>query len=257
MKFARHRITSFPFQGRLLRMLEQTPEHSPEHEGDDPRERTGRSGLPGTPVAVTPVPETPPRERLGRLVPDFIPAAERRSENPARELFASWTASPNASPTEDLERQRGFLARRWPMLAALLLVGGGAAVFLQQTAHRASPPAAADSAVVRPLGLYVDPTGPNWRVSWNSSATALRGARGVQLFVHDGDDQSRIELSPQDLQSATYRCEAKGGDVTFRLEVTDAGGHVPGRVVPVAENRRETHGASGSRSHLDAAEGYG
>src|SRR5581483_1775662 len=79
---------------------------------------------------------------------------------------------------------------------------------------------------VRPLGLYVDASGPTWRVSWNPAATALRGARAVALFVRDGEDQTRIDLTPQDLSSGTYSYQPRGQDVTFRLEVNDSAGRL-------------------------------
>ena len=66
-----------------------------------------------------------------------------------------------------------------------------------------------------------------WRVSWNPGATALAGARSVELFVRDGDDQARIDLSPNDLHSASYQYPPKSKkDVTFRLEVSDGAGRV-------------------------------
>ena len=75
-------------------------------------------------------------------------------------------------------------------------------------------------------GAYADGSGQTWRVSWNPSATALQGARGVSLFVRDGEDQNRIDLAPQDLASGTYQYQPKGQDVTFRLEVTGKTGQV-------------------------------
>jgi proteasome lid subunit RPN8/RPN11 len=183
--------------------------------GEDPAERTGRS-------APLPVPETLPRRRL---VPDF-PAA-----NPALDFLKEpRPAPPLFSSTDDLGESPSFLRRRWPILAAVLLVAGGIAFFVQQASHHdsaAPAPAAAPVTEVRPLGLYVDPAGASWRISWNSTATALQGARGVKLFVRDGEDQNLIELTPKDLESGTYQYQpAKGQDVTFRLEVTDSAGNI-------------------------------
>jgi hypothetical protein len=78
---------------------------------------------------------------------------------------------------------------------------------------------------VRPLNLYVDPAGPNWRVSWNASATVVPGSR-VKLFVRDGN-LNQIDLQPGDVQSGTYLYTSKGRDVPFfRLEVVDKNGHL-------------------------------
>jgi hypothetical protein len=159
-------------------------------------------------------PDEPERPR--RLVPDFVPSAVEPSRTPRPEpvLTASSTG----------KRERNW----WPLLAAIFLVSGGAWFFLQPKLHLASGsvPAAATSAADRPLGLYVDPAGQTWRVSWNPNATALRDARTVQLFVREGDDQNRVDLSPGDLASGMYQYRPAGNDVTFRLEVTENSGRV-------------------------------
>jgi len=197
----------FPFRGRAIASLEP----------DDPKEKTGRSH----PVAAA------AGDRLGRLVPDFIPSPQPAPRSPLPEPVFSFLQP----PTEDLKHDsRGFLARRWPILAAVLLVGAGAAVFLQQAGHRIAGPQTAPIAdtasTAYPIGLYVDPSGQNWRISWNLSATALQAAREGKLFVRDGDDQTPIDLSPTDLQKGSYQLQVKSSDVTVRLEVTDAAGHL-------------------------------
>jgi hypothetical protein len=192
----------FPFRGRVSRPVEAE---------DDPEERTGRT------VAEP----SPPRAGLHagvhrRLVPDFQPAPE--IPRPAREFFMeARPAAPLPDPEEPGPGSRFPRKKWWPILAALLVVGVGGTVILQQSFRH-------ETTEVRPLGLYVDPTGPNWRVSWSTSATALPGSR-VKLFVRDGD-QNQVDLQPQDLQSGTYLYTAKGRDVTFRLEVVDKSGHL-------------------------------
>ena len=110
----------------------------------------------------------------------------------------------------------------------MFLVSGGAWFFLQPKLHlsSASAPIVATPAADRPLGLYVDPAGDTWRVSWNPNATSLHDARTVQLFVREGDDQNRVDLTPGDLAAGTYQYRPAGNDVTFRLEVTENSGHV-------------------------------
>jgi hypothetical protein len=195
------------------------------------------------PVANAPdvkaTPDAPPhRESFRRLVPDFAPLGEQR--HPARAFMNESLAAPAqpALPVREEEPRpssAGSLLRQWwPLLGAILLVVGAVWLLLPRPARRESPatrvaPETASTepgTPVRPLGLYVESSGQNWRISWNPGATAFRGARGVALFVRDGDDQNRIDLSQQDLQSGTYQYPAKGQDVTFRLEVTDTGGHL-------------------------------
>jgi hypothetical protein len=124
-----------------------------------------------------------------------------------------------------------LLRRWWPLGGAIMLVGGAFCLLVPHNGRRDAAPVSAVASgetgvAVRPLGLYVDTSGAAWRISWNRDATALNGARGTALFVRDGDDQNRIDLTPQDLQSGSYQYQPKGQDVTFRLEVTDSGGRL-------------------------------
>jgi hypothetical protein len=189
---------AFPFRGRLI-------------EPDDPEERTAKT----TPAGNPPVAQR-------RLVPDFGPEPPQRA---AREAYVDATA--DGTPEDDAH---GFLASKWPLIAAVVVVAAVIALVWQQALKRSapqSPPSAASAAPARPLGLYVDPSGSTWRVSWNPSATGIQGARTVKLFVRDGDEPSHVfELTPADLQAGSYQYAAKNRDVMFRLEVTDAAGRV-------------------------------
>jgi proteasome lid subunit RPN8/RPN11 len=216
----------FPFQGSVA---------------EDPAERTGRSAV----LA----PETPVRRRL---VPDFAPAMPPSPE--------SLPEPSRLSPTEDLGHSESFLRRRGPVLAALLLVAACVAVFVQQASHHDSAavtPASVPNTETRPLGLYVDSAAETWRISWNPSATALQGERGVKLFVREGEDQQLIELTPKDLESGTYQYQApKGQDVTFRLEVKNALGNISAesfRLLRVAEPKSTAAGPAVSPAPPPAA----
>ena len=193
-------------------------------ETEDNQERTARSAVPELPQALLEAPPAPVARPSRRLVPDFLPAAE--SPRSPREFFPEELPALPRLSTEELNPSQGFLRKRWPLLAAVLLVGGGIGVFVQQSARQnpTTPVTAPETSPVRPLGLSVDPSGQTWRITWNASAT--EGARAVQLFVKDGDEPSRIDLKPRDLASGSYRYPAKGTDVTFRLEVTGAGGRI-------------------------------
>jgi TonB family protein len=87
-------------------------------------------------------------------------------------------------------------------------------------------PAATRADADRPIGLSVAPMGNAWQVSWNSNATALRDARSAHLFVRNGDDQNRIDLTPKDLEQGMYRYDSQANDLTFRLEVVESSGAV-------------------------------
>jgi hypothetical protein len=194
-----------------------------------------------------PEPEPPatPRAQPRRLVPDFLPKpVEPIGSNAGPAGLYSLTGRPERDDELTKERDTPGGLRKWlPLLAAVVLVGGVLGFVLQPGRHGATAPAPAPNAEpVRPLGLYVDPAGgQTWRVVWNPMATALQGARSVQLFVRDKpaaaappaetaspekEDQTRIELSARDLASATYEYRPVGNDVTFRLEVTDQSGRL-------------------------------
>jgi hypothetical protein len=172
--------------------------------------------LPVADLAVDVKRDVPERPR--RLVPDYVPSAVEPSHTPRLEPAFLAEASPTG------KRERSW----WPLLAAICLVAGGAWFLLQPKLHlpSGSAPAVATPAADRPLGLYVDPAGQTWRVSWNPNATALHNARTVQLFVREGDDQNRVDLTPDDLASGLYQYQPAGNDVTFRLEVTENSGRV-------------------------------
>jgi TonB family protein len=170
----------------------------------------------------------PPTLRSRRLIADFIPDAvepSHRDDVPA--------GSPDAPAAQEPEHERrGFnwnpdWKKWWPLPASLIVAGIMLWLLLASPDRHVLPaPAAAGKAEIsRPLGLSASRAGQAWRVAWNPNATALRDARSVQLFIRDGDEQNRVELSPQDRASGTYTYDkTAGNDVTFRLEVTGSSG---------------------------------
>jgi proteasome lid subunit RPN8/RPN11 len=223
----------FPFHGRVVGALDGSlaEEPAPQPDAD----------------AVPCVPEGPPatpdranlREGFRRLVPDFVPVEEQG--RPSRAFMNESTLPAPQRPdrstplahTDELERSStgSFFRRWWPLGGAIVLVGGAFWLLLPNVGRREATPVTAVASsetgvAVRPLGLYVDTSGAAWRISWNRDATALNGARAVALFVRDGDDQNRVDLSPQDLASGSYQYKPGGQDITFRLEVTDNSGHL-------------------------------
>lgn len=191
--------------------------------------------------------EATPRERPRRLVPDFAPLqnAGSHAEPPAPvgPLAEQPVSSPERASAERALPERAVREPRFnwrteteprpkwrtvvPLAGAFLLVGG-ILYFAVQQVHHQTPAAAPVTATEpgRPIGLSVEPAGSGWQVSWNPNATALAGARSVGLFVRDGDDQTRKELTPQDLALGMYTYPSSGNDLTFRLEVVDASGRV-------------------------------
>jgi hypothetical protein len=178
---------------------------------------------------------SPPTLRSRRLIPDFVPEIvepSHRAEAEPVKQDARIPDLPEAPVSEDRhESTRADWKKWWPLPASLLVAGAMLWMLLAPPGHREAPaPAPAASKTeqktepARPLGLYAATSGSSWRVSWNPNATALHDARSVQLFVREGDEQSRINLSPQDLASGTYNYKPSGNNVTFRLEVTESSG---------------------------------
>ena len=182
---------------------------------------------------------------VGEEFDRIFPKAKRRiivacfASNIHRRISGSM--SPHQDSYEELTEPIGSSSqlKKWlPLLAAVILVGAVLWFFLRTGGGSALTSSTQPQApeIVRPLGLYVDPTGgQTWRVSWNPNATALHNARNVQLFVHEnggltsddlaGDSQNRT-LTAQDLASGSYEYRPVGNDVTFRLEVNDQTGRV-------------------------------
>jgi hypothetical protein len=233
----------FLFRGHAVGVISRAREE------EDPEERTSRTLLASEASAASEGEDRPQEhaepevsepqvplpsagEHPRRLVPDFIPAPVEQPRAQLREVpppgAEPWKpSSPDLHWGYESPSFADHLKKWWPVFAALALVGGLAWFLLRPAGQNGGAPApAALSANVRPLGLYVDPAGDNWRISWNPNATALHNAKSVQLFVREGDDQNRIDLSPRDLASGTYQYKPNGNDVTFRLEVIGSSGQV-------------------------------
>ena len=164
-----------------------------------------------------------PTMRSRRLVPDFVPDTVQPSR------FRSSVNDDDPDSTGNLAERRRNWTKWWPVPLSLA-VAGAALWLLVGTPGRINKPTpdpvAKTAGPVRPLGLYVSETGKTWQVSWNPNATALQDAGSVQLFVHAGDEQTRVDLLPKDLASGTYAYTPSANDVTFRLEVTAKNGQV-------------------------------
>ena len=170
--------------------------------------------------------------------------AERRAEAPAAPFLF-----PPANRVLEEEQEElpsfGNRLKKWLPLAAVLLLAGGAVWWVSQTASRQSSnaPLVVTNEPARPLGLSVEPMGQGWQVSWNPNATALHDAHSVQLFVRDGDDQTRVDLSPHDRAAGIYTYPHAGNDATFRLEVARQLGAGLCGIFPVRAQRGQRHRA--------------
>jgi hypothetical protein len=217
---------------------------------------TARTLTPGLPGEQTPddrertrPSEVSNTEAPRRLVPDF---PDFPVEPAPSVLGLSGPASSEwQRPAEAAEEHTERHWRKWlPLLGALVLAGGVGWFLISQgripIGPNAAPAPAAENA--RPLGLYVDPVGENWRVLWNPNATALHDARSVQLFVREGDDQNRIQLSANALAKGSYDYPPMSNDVTFRLEVADKNGNISAESFRLMRAESAAHATQASRT---------
>jgi len=132
---------------------------------------------------------------------------------------------------------------RWTVFLPVLLLASFAVAFgLRQSSSRRVAPVAstANSPVREPIRLNVQATGQNWLVWWNPMASRAAGSV-VRLFVREDGVLTRLDLSPQDLESGTYEYRSPRSELTFRLERTESGGLVSAesfrlfRPVPTAD----------------------
>ncbi len=208
----------FPFRGRLLAggpgIIGSTPDPKPEERPADKPQ-----GVPADAAL---------RERPRRLVPDFAPSPVAPADPGSVEALPFSMRERMVEDEEEEAPSTGKRLLKWMPVVALLLLAGGGLWWVLQPSNRppATTPAVASNEPARPLGLAVEPMGKAMRVSWNPNATALHDARSVQLFVRQGDDQNRIDLSPRDLAAGNYTFQPAGNDVTFRLEVMDSSGKI-------------------------------
>jgi len=172
-----------------------------------------------------------------RLISDFEPA---KCEEPNEAQFV---------PAFAVEPPPARIRRWIPAIAVAGLVCAPGAYYLLNRPAAVVPTPEPH----RPLGLFVDTAQAEWRVTWNTGATALIAAKNTTLFVRDTGEQKALELPPEDRAAAVYRYTPASNDVAFRLEVTEASGRMtaesyrvvkvpvptaPAKVVPVKAKPR-------------------
>jgi protein TonB len=69
------------------------------------------------------------------------------------------------------------------------------------------------------LGLKLDRSGTDWRLSWDPNAPAVAKATKGQLFVSDGKLRNTVQLDASDLHSGTIVYSPATNDVSWTLQV--------------------------------------
>ena len=130
-------------------------------------------------------------------------------------------------------RRAGFIA------AAIALLLAGAALDGLLKSRR---PVSAPSATRAFIHLAVRPEGSSLRLMWDPNAPELRSATHAVLHIQDGGSQIDRELALSDLIAGSFSYDAKGTDVTFRLDIYDVAPSASGVVEALqyhAENAAE------------------
>jgi hypothetical protein len=111
------------------------------------------------------------------------------------------------------------------VLASLGIVMIGVAVWLtvgrgDPARSAAAPPPPSHNAP--PVALYVQHDGAALRLHWNADSDAVRHAGSGALLIADGPRQSRLDLTPADLQSGVASYWPESARVDFKLELDGA-----------------------------------
>jgi hypothetical protein len=106
---------------------------------------------------------------------------------------------------------------RWLLPAALTGVLAFAATDAILLRHRPVP-LPAGPAIPENIGLTADVDGDALQLQWNRRARPIRDADHAILYIHDGTHQSQLDLTSQQLNSASVRYWPESTAVTFRME---------------------------------------
>jgi hypothetical protein len=124
---------------------------------------------------------------------------------------------------------------RWLLPAALagvLEIAVTDAVMLRR--HAAITPAAQKHS--ERIGLTAEPDGDALHLQWDRHARPIQGADHGILYIADGTHQSQLDLTAQQLNSASVRYWPESPAVTFRMEVYNGTGSSSDSVqVPVGK----------------------
>ena len=138
------------------------------------------------------------------------------------------TAAPGSGETRNAVASREVdfgKSRKWQWLFGLaVIVALFSAGFFELRGKRTatSSETKREALTDSRLGLKLDWTGTDWRLSWNPDAPALLKATKGQLFVTDGALEKTVDLDASDLHSGTIIYSPLTNDVVWKLQLTDA-----------------------------------
>jgi TonB family protein len=78
-----------------------------------------------------------------------------------------------------------------------------------------------------PLGLSLQRADKDWRLTWSSSAPAIRHAISGKLFIADGAIRKTLDLDSGDLHAGAVIYSPHSDDVLFRMQVNTSDSQTP------------------------------
>lgn len=78
-----------------------------------------------------------------------------------------------------------------------------------------------------PLGLSLQREDKDWRLTWSSSAPAIRHAISGKLFIADGAIRKTLDLQSGDLRAGAILYSPHSDDVLFRMQVSTSDSQTP------------------------------
>ena len=160
-------------------------------------------------------------------------------ENQGRSVSSVDAASPVASfPSENLRgslsanvqslgapsKPRSSRAKTvWSVnvyrLLAVSVLGVLLTIALFEVAKRTSGSSKSETPSEARMGLKLERSGSDLRLSWNPDSPVITNANKAQLLITDGASRKFLELDSSDLRSGSILYAPASGDVVLRLEV--------------------------------------
>ncbi len=101
--------------------------------------------------------------------------------------------------------------RRWAATAAVVAALAVTPLFIKSKATSGSP--------FNMLSMRAETKPGLVRLRWNPRSKVLSDAQGAVIWIADGPEESKLELTPEQVQSGSIEYKPAGSDVNFRMQV--------------------------------------
>lgn len=101
--------------------------------------------------------------------------------------------------------------RKWAAIAAVVAALAAAPLFIKSKATSSSP--------FNMLSMRAETKPGLVRLRWNARSKILSDAQGAVIWIADGPEESKLELTPEQVRSGLIEYRPAGADVNFRMQV--------------------------------------